>query len=100
MKSTLWLVSLCAAALVLAACGGEAYTYPVPSGTLNTPGGGTGTSYPTAYWTQSPQVLLTARSRQQSPTSQDSFNGVVPMAHLGISHVDCGFEFTTPAHNT
>lgn len=100
MKSPLWLLSPIALALMLSGCGGEAYTYPVSQGSLNTPGGGTGASYPAGNWTVTDRALVVAQARQQSPATQDSFNGYLPLASLGVGPVTRGYEFTTPGNSS
>lgn len=97
MKSPLWLLSPIALAVLLAGCGGEAYTWPAAPGSPNTPGGGTGPSYPASNWTVTDRALVTAQGRQQSPTPEDSFNGYLQLAAFNLGAVTRGYEFTTPS---
>lgn len=97
MRTLMWCLPLLGIAMSLAACGGEAYTIPASGGMIHTPGTGGG-AYPLANWTTSKYGIVTAGLKQQSPMSQDSFNGHLNSAHVGSPAITSGYEFTTPAN--
>ncbi|MCA8917046.1 MAG: hypothetical protein KDB90_16775 [Planctomycetes bacterium] len=100
MKSTLWLGSLCAVAMLLAACGdggGFGYSGGPPSG-YNSGGVTGGGSAPLAQWQMTENALVTAGLVEQSPTQLDTFNHYVGLSHLGVASVTRGYEFSTPAN--
>ncbi|MCB9895315.1 MAG: hypothetical protein H6839_12760 [Planctomycetes bacterium] len=100
MKSTLWLGSLCAAAVLLTACGGSDFRYSGgPSSAYNSAGiTGNGGSAPLANWQMTENAVVTGGLVEQVPALYDTFNGQIALAHLGVSNVTRGYEFTTPAN--
>lgn len=97
MKSPTWYWSAIALSVLLTACADSSFNYP--SGPVNstapstpTPGG------PPANWTITPNALVTAGLNEQQPTTIDDFNNQVSLAHLGVSGITRGYQFSTPTN--
>lgn len=95
MRTRKWCLPVLSIAMLLAGCGGEAFSIPAAGGMIHNPGTGGSNA---ANWQMTRYAIVTAGLEEQPPSAVDDFNGHVGKAHLGPITFTRGYEFTTPAN--